>query len=101
MDHRLCARVAATKTIDAASNSGEVYTPGINFRSKIEWAMWSNPFVSMTAANTYDIGRIAHRPFQTKTDTPTNAITAKISNDSQISKEKIGSIIKGCRSRIA
>jgi hypothetical protein len=55
----------------------------------------------MTAANTYDIGRIAHRPFQTKTDTPANAITAKISNDSQILKEKVGNINNGCRSRIA
>jgi hypothetical protein len=62
--------------------------------------MWSNPLLNMTAANTYDIGRIAHRPFQTKTDTPTNAITAKINNDSQRSKENVGSITNGCRSRI-
>lgn len=63
--------------------------------------MWSNPLASMKAANTYDTGRIAHLPFQTKKDNPTNRTTAKISNDSQRLKVKVGSSINGCLSRIA
>jgi hypothetical protein len=55
----------------------------------------------MNAANTWDIGRMAHLPFQTKKDAAVNIVSAKISSDSQVSKVKVGSESSGYFSRIA
>ena len=63
--------------------------------------MWSKPFSSMKPANTCDIGRMAHRPFQTKNDAAVRLTIAKISNEIQMSKVKIGSKSVGYFSRIA
>lgn len=46
--------------------------------------MCSKPFSSMTPANRCEIGRIAHRPVQTKYEETVNAITEKISNDNHV-----------------
>ena len=66
-----------------------------------EPAMCSNPFSSMKPANTCDIGRIAHLPFQTKYDAATSATIAKISSDNQLSNVKVVSGSHGYLARIA
>lgn len=52
--------------------------------------MCSNPFRSMKPANAYEIGRMAHLPFQTKNDAATSMTIAKISNDNQASNVNVG-----------
>ena len=63
--------------------------------------MWSNPFSSMNAAKTCDIGRMAHLPLHTKNDAAVNMTMANISSDNQVLKVKVGSGSSGYFSRIA